>query len=150
MQVTTPHPSPPFLLFPSPRWNRVPSERKGCVHSPASHVLCTLVPLNTHLHITHKDRPRLHSPQAPFAMKGRKWAREKEKERRKKKLRSRGSEKAERQKGERNHWFVKCWADCDHRTGHSGTKWETDSRDRRWGQIHQGYFIIRIIPSCAD
>lgn len=70
----------PHLILSASARNRAPCERKGCVQSPASHVLCTLAPLNTHSHITHKDRPRLHSPQAPFAMKGRKWVRERERE----------------------------------------------------------------------
>lgn len=157
MQVTTPHP------FPASARNRAPCERKGCVQSPASHVLCTLAPLNTHSHITHKDRPRLHSPQAPFAMKGRKWVRERERKRERGKKNGGeeqrraqwGSEKVERQEGERNHRFVRRWVDCGHGTGHSGTNWEPEGEIEEAevateGENRQGYFIIRIILPCAD
>lgn len=77
--------------------------------------------LHTRTYITHEDRPRPQSPQAPFAVKGRKWAREKRKKgKRKKKTEEKGRAEPRSEEGEirrRNQWFVRLRVDC-------GTLWD--------------------------
>lgn len=65
-RLTTPRPSPPLLLL-----SRRGLKEEGVCSEPCP--LCLLHATATKYtlaHHTHEDRPRLHSPQAPFAVKG--------------------------------------------------------------------------------
>lgn len=104
MQVATPQPSP---------------------HPAGGRAALRALPpiLHTRTYITHEDRPRPQSPQAPFAVKGRKLVRQKrkkEKGKEKKKTGEKGRAEPRSEEGEirrRNQWFVRHQEDC-------GTLWD--------------------------